>query len=323
MPSAIVNRSTRYKAATEKSDKLAFNASGPARELPFETYHGVASKAEATPEPGKYDPKVTEHGKGLTADADSLSTHNANAKKGTAAFMVTSPGHGNDLATKQMPSTWGTISKDTDPGAYNPNVNREIEHDAKKTFQTRGKKGEATFGGTNKRELKLSNSPTHPPKAGFHGDVEDTPGAGTYNPLMTETGHEYDMWVESGSEKMKSASFATKTQRPTPVLPSWKNPGPAEYQPNPLAVEPEVGNKMSKVGRKSKYTGDHIDGGAEDSTTTSIIGPGSYNPIRNKSGEMDTIELQMAEQLDIGFGTNASVTSSSFRTMFMQWLGIQ
>jgi hypothetical protein len=44
--------------------------------------------------------------------------------------------------------------------------------------------------------------------------------------------------------------------------------------------------------------------------------------MRLKSGGMDTIELTVMEQGEFGFGTNASVTSGSFRTMFMQWLGI-
>ncbi|KOO53554.1 hypothetical protein Ctob_015746 [Chrysochromulina tobinii] len=78
---------------------------------------------------------------------------------------------------------------------------------------------------------------------------------------------------------------------------------------------------MSKVGRASRYTSDEIDGGAEDSQT-GLIGPGAYTPMRLKSGGMDTIELTVMEQGEFGFGTNASVTSGSFRTMFMQWLGI-
>jgi len=319
---STVDRGTRYKKAVDKSDSLAFGASGPQRELPFESHHGVASKAEATPEPGKYDPRVTEKGDGLTADAATLGTHNANAKKGTALFNVTSVAH-DSVSTKQTASGWGSVGMMTDPGSYNPNHNREIEHQSKKTFQTRSKKGEGGFGGTYKRESRMSNAATYPPKAGFHGDVEDTPGAGTYQPLMTEDGHEYDMWVESGSEKMKSASFATTTKRPEPALPNWKNPAGADYRPNPeKALDPEIGNRMSKVGRQSKYVADQLDGAGDDAQTSALIGPGAYHPIRNNQGAMDTIELQMAEQVDMGFGTNASVTSGSFRTMFMSWLGL-
>jgi hypothetical protein len=60
---------------------------------------------KVTPGPGAYDPKVTEHGNLLVANADSLSTHNANAKRGTAGFMVSSPASAADLTTKQQPSS--------------------------------------------------------------------------------------------------------------------------------------------------------------------------------------------------------------------------
>ena len=323
--SKVVNRSSRYKKTVERSDQLAFNSSGPSRELPFETHHGVASKAEATPEPGKYDPKVTEHGNLLVANADSLSTHNANAKKGTAGFMVSSPASAADLTTKQQPSSWQPVAMMTDPTLYNPTIGREIDFDAKKTSNVKAKKGEGTFGGTRERKLRLTNSATIPPKdemGKYLVDSEPTPGPGTYTPLMTETGFEHDMHIMNGHEKMKSASFASTTKRPEPALPNWKNPSPAEYYPKPAAsIEPQQGNMMSKVGRASRYTSDEIDGGAEDSQT-GLVGPGAYTPMRLKSGGMDTIELTVMEQGEFGFGTNASVTSGSFRTMFMQWLGI-
>ena len=42
------------------------------------------------PGPGTYDPRVTEHGKSLGADAATISTFNSSAKKGTVAFNVQS-----------------------------------------------------------------------------------------------------------------------------------------------------------------------------------------------------------------------------------------
>jgi len=321
--SKVVNRSSRYKPAVEgKSDKLAFNYSGPARELPFESHHGVASKAEATPEPGHYEPKVTEKGRRLGPDAATLETHNASAKKGTAQFHVTSPGQDNTISTKEVPTGWATPGMMTDPGAYNPNHNREINHQAKTTFQVSSKAGKGSFGAMRKRDSRLSNQATYTPQAGFTGDVEDTPAPSAYSPLQTENGREFDMWVQNGTEKMKSASFATKTKRLSPVLPSAKNPGPSDYHVSFAAIEAELGDTISKVGRDSKYTADHIDGGGEDCTTEPHVGPGSYTPILNKSGESDTMEHKLDVACTTGFGTDASMTSNSFRTMFVQWLGL-
>ena len=312
-----VDRSNRYKPAVDRSEKLAFNASGTSRELPFEAHHGVASKAEATPEPGKYDPRVTEKGKGLTADAETLGTFNKSAKEGKAQFNVTSPAQTSDTTTKQVAASWQNPGLLTDPGAYNPNVNREIDHQSKKTFQTRGKKGDAAFGGTHARTTKLSNQATHTPKAGFDSNgVEETPGAGAYSPVITETGREHDMWNLNGTEKMKSASFATKTQRPGNALPNYKNPGPGEYKPRYKAVEPEKGNKMSKVSRSARYTADNLDGGGEDCTTGAFVGPGSYSPQQLFGGDSDSISRKNDIAVATGFGTNASFTSGSIRTRF-------
>ena len=103
---------------------------------------------------------------------------------------------------------------------------------------------------------------------------------------------------------------------------SNKNPGPGEYQIQFSAVEPTGGNMMSGVGRDSKYTADHIDGGGEDCTTDAHVGPGSYTPQLTKSGDSDNIEHKLVVNMNTGFGTDASVTSNSFRTMFTQWLGL-
>ena len=151
---------------------------------------------------------------------------------------------------------------------------------------------------------------------GFTHGFEETPGAGTYAPICTENGREFDMWNLNGTEKMKSASFATKTQRPSPVLPNHKNPGPGEYKIRHKALEPEKGNKMSKVSRSSRYTADHIDGGGEDCTTGAFVGPGSYSPQLYFGGDADSVAKRNEVAMATGFGTNASFTSGSIRTNF-------
>ena len=49
----------------------------------------------------------------------------------------------------------------TDPGAYNPNHNREINHSAKITFHVSSKAGKSGFGGTHKRLVHVRQCGRH------------------------------------------------------------------------------------------------------------------------------------------------------------------
>jgi len=177
------------------------------------------------PGPGAYDPRVTEKGGGLEINSISLETFNTSAKKGTVAFGVQSKAR-MQHEMGNVPSAWTGNSSMTDPGAYDPNHNREIAHHAKKTFQKSSAAGQGGFGGKGQRNLKLSNGPTHQPAAaksdGFLIDQEATPAAGAYTPLLTETGGEANMNVMNAGEKMKSAAFASTSNRPptTPRRPA-------------------------------------------------------------------------------------------------------
>ena len=308
---AIVDRSQRYKKSLEsKSEPLAFESSGPQRVLPFEAHRGVASKAEATPEPGKYDPRVTEKGGSLAINAISSETFNASAKKGTVAFGVQSKAR-MQHETGNVPSAWAGNSSMTDPGAYDPNHNREIAHHAKKTFQKSSAAGQGAFGGKGQRNLKLSNGLTHQPASakndGFLIDQEATPGADAYTPLVTETGGEANMNVMNAGEKMKSAAFASTSKRPTLALPNRNVPGPGAYENiNPDSIQANLETKPTfLVGRDVKYTGDFIDGGGEDCTTDVHIGPGTYTAVRNKSGNHDTILAKADAEADLGRGSHS------------------
>ena len=78
-----------------------------------------------------------------------------------------------------------------------------------------------------------------------------TPGAGTYDPTLTETGREANMNVMSDGEKMKSSSFASNSaQRGKFALPQAGNPGAGTYSPEFTAVEVRAHpGSISKTGR--------------------------------------------------------------------------
>ncbi|KOO24967.1 hypothetical protein Ctob_002444, partial [Chrysochromulina tobinii] len=88
---------------------------------------------KVTPGPGAYDPKVTEKGDGLEANAYTTESHNVSAQKGTASFGIKSEARESFEPGKTVASGWA-VPGTFDSGIYNPNVNREIAHDAKKSF---------------------------------------------------------------------------------------------------------------------------------------------------------------------------------------------
>jgi len=317
--SKAIDRSKMSKS----TQPLGFAATGTANEMPWESHHGVASAAEATPAPIAYDPLVTEKGMGLAVDAPFKETFNAKMKEGKGAFAVeeaTRQSTADKLKGLEVVSGWGPNGQLTDPGSYNPNSgsigqHTEIVNQAKATFQTSNQAGKGGFGGTEPRELKLANTPTHPPVKGYHSDIEDTPGPAAYNPQVTETGRESDMHRLHGVETMKSAVFASTTDRTKGMaLPQADVPGPGTYNPNFASIEPDEHNNISKVGRDAKYTGDHIDGTGDDCTTGSEVGPGTYDPLVRIDGEKATIERKVLTKAEAGW--DASFMSDSFRTMF-------
>ena len=316
---SLIDRGKKYKIENKDGDKLAFNATGPQRELPFEARYGVASKkiTNTKTAPGQYDPKVTEKGDGLAANAHTTESHNVSAKKGTAAFGVKVEARQSFEPGKVQPAGWA-VPGTFDSGIYNPNVNREIAHDAKQSFQKSNQGGKGSFGNVSKRDLRLEalQNTTKPLRAGMLVQGDETPAGAAYNPLQNETGTEYSMAVMSSGEKMQSAAFKSTTTRPGMAAPNAKiNPAPNAYDVK-FETQDFGGNKgkMSKFGRGTKFTSDHLDGTGDDCTTGALIGPGSYTPYRNKSGDYDTILIKADVEVITGVGTNAVFTSGSLRS---------
>jgi hypothetical protein len=299
----VSKQSKAAAASTPGAGALGFGSKYSQRELPHEEFHGKASEAEATPGPGQYEPRVTELGSGLTSDAATKESFNTQAKLGKQQFMSQST-----RAADTSPDKTGSSSGDLN--AYNPNVNREIAYDAKRTFQTGAKVGKANFGGTEKRTLLMSNQVTKIPSQGWTGSIEDTPGPAAYDSLVDEKGREHSMHKQSGAEKMKSSSFAsTSAQRGKFALPQQSNPGAGAYSPAYSAMMPEVGNLVSKTGRDHHFPSDNLDGVGNDSSTQPHVGPGSYNSHLAKTISYD-LELLHGEL------PHASFISESFRTIY-------
>jgi len=300
-------------SATPGKDALGFGAKYQQRELPHESKPNKGpAVGEPTPGPGSYDPRVTEHGGGLTADASTKECFNTGAKAGKAQFGTTSASRGTDIVTDKnnvtAASGWQTPGMG-DMNLYDPNVNRELNYDAKKTFHTAAKAGKSGFGGTEKRNVLLSNTPTKVPTQGWTGPIEDTPGPAAYDIKVTEVGKEFDMSVRDGAETMKSSSFASTMQRPGIVLKNAAVPGPGAYTPDFNSTDPVLGSTVSKTGRDHHFTSDNLDGGAEDAVTAAHVGPGSYNNHYHNT----ILQGQDKAKMEL---LSASIMSDTFRTIY-------
>jgi len=276
-------------------------------------------KREGLPGPGAYDPRVTEHGSSLSVESLSKDTFNTSAKAGKIQFGVNDDARGVQIATDKnnltVASGWQTPGMG-DANLYNPNHNREVGHEAKKTFRTQSKAGKAGFAGSEKRTLLLSNVKTKTPTQGWTGPIEDTPGPVAYVPKVDEYGREQDMHTMSEGEKMKSAAFASATIRPGPEMNNKFVPGPGSYEPNDTLTTNSLPganmqrNTISKTGRDHKFVSDNLDGVGNDSSTAAHVGPGSYNSHVHNSMAQSQDKVKDAQLLD------ASFMSDTFRTIY-------
>ena len=252
-------------------------------------------RKEVMPGPGTYSPVKM----GTTAEA----------LAGSSAFKSKM-----DRAAA-LPST-AVLNQVGDPGAYeDPKAHISIAATSKNTARKASKDGKAGFGGTEKRELLMSNMTTKPPTAGWTGPVEDTPGPAAYESQVDEKGREQNMYTMSSGEKMKSASFASKMKRPGVALSTAYVPGPGAYTPNDkITIEHLPGanpmsNTISKTGRDHHFVSDNLDGTGDDSSTLAHVGPGSYNShLHLTIGDM---QEKILDHLP-----SASFMSDTFRTVY-------
>ena len=225
-----------------------FGSRQPARELPYQ-------KEQADmPGPGAYDSKMERNQEG----------HASAFKSGMQRLQVE--------------------EQTGDPGAYDPNNNRDLAHMAASSFGRSNKAGSGAFGASSARDMKL--------------DImgEDTPGPGSYKgkQQMSDVTH-----MPSASFRSSSAQRAKGKQHETP--------GAGSYDPKLDSVEPAAAN--SGAGMRSKaqrFT-------AERTTTDGGVGPGAYDPHFLPGGGRSTTAGTVADKVTLG--TSAAFRSDTVREM--------
>ena len=171
-----------------------------------------------------------------------------------------------------------------DPGAYDPNANREISATAQASFGRSNRAGSGGFGASSAREMKL--------------DImgEDTPGPGTYRAKK-------DM---SDATHMPSAAFRSSSAQRGKSK-STETPGAGSYDPKLNAVEPGLANGGAGMkSRGQRFT-------TEKSTTDMGVGPGSYSHEQLNDGHRASIRGRTLDS--INGGMSASFRSDTVRRM--------
>jgi len=225
-----------------------FGSRQPARELPYQ-------KEQADmPGPGAYDNK---HG-------DRVDGHASAFKSGSQRLQV-------EEATG-------------DPGAYDPNANRDLAASAANSFGRSNRAGSGAFGASSARDMKL--------------DImgEDTPGPGSYRSKkdMSETPH------------MPSAAFRSSSAQRAKTR-AQETPGAGAYQPNMNSVEPGAANGAHAMRAKGHRFQ------SERTMTEAGVGPGSYDPHDLHSGSRSTIAGGIVDKVNLG--ASASFRSDTVRQM--------
>ena len=225
-----------------------FGSRQPARELPYQ-------KEQADmPGPGAYDAKMKQNEEG----------HASAFKSGAQRLQVE--------------------EQTGDPGAYDPNANRDLAHAAASSFGRSNRAGSGAFGASSARDMKL--------------DImgEDTPGPGSYRSRkeMSESSH------------MPSAAFRSSSAQRAKGK-SADTPGAGSYDPRMAAVEPASAN--SGAGMRSKaqrFT-------TEKQSTDGGVGPGAYDPHFLPGGARSTTAGTVADRVTLG--TSAAFRSDTVREM--------
>ena len=213
---------------------VGFGSRFAAHELPHESHAAIMG---ATPGPGAYEPRVTEHGNSREMDG---------ASGAMSAFAA------GEIAKENKWDPKG------DPGAYNPFEGRGMGDIAKTACSSAASAGKASFGATTMRELRF------PPEMGRTGLTEVTPGPAAYKGSLS---HRFIRSINAFRSKVP--------QRGQFSLPSATNPGPGSYDANFDAIEPTMpgANGISQVGRASRFVADRF----LEAASGPEVGPGSYD----------------------------------------------
>ena len=308
----VADKSSMYKATHKHAGKLGFNASGVSHMLPHE--HNIKFNENlSSVGPGQYDPYTF-----AEMAATSRASYSLPAQHGKGNFGSNGP-------ARAPVGMLRTPVKDAgDPGAYNPNENRGVAATARSFFGKSNLAGMGGFGTRSKREMRLEGAAPTSGGSSTGWKAEPTPGPAAYNPLLTEVGREFEMSVRNGVETMKSAVFASKSERTADnSLPSRDNPGPGAYDiKDALTISHLPGanpdsNIVSSVGRDSRFSADQV--GRQEHVTPPGVGPGLYDPKVTNDGGLATIESKADFQASLGW--TASFLSNHIRQMWLGFVG--
>jgi hypothetical protein len=129
---------------------------------------------------------------------------------------------------------------------------------------------------------------------------------------MASTAADYD--AAGGAFRSESP------QRPRKLLPS-ASPGVGAYDPNMTSVEPHIqsGGILMGTGHEARFPSDSLGGSGRE--TGPGVGPGSYDPERQKDGERATIAMSVADRANQGWSW--SVISDNVRTWITDFFTVE
>jgi len=287
------------RAIASKEAGFGVGASARPLDLSF-----VREKKEA-PGPGAY------FGHRLPTDlavraAAAFSTFNASARAGMGAF-------GSMTARECRSDGRNMLATDAgDPGAYDPRVMKsgdghEVIQQAAASFHLASRAGFAGFGAQTARVMRQ--------------DImgAGNPGPSEYTPTVDQFGRQRPMGHEANRCRASSALRATSEQRPM-LLPS-ASPGVGAYDPNMTSVEPHIqsGGILMGTGHEARFPSDSLGGSGRE--TGPGVGPGSYDPERQKDGERATIAMSVADRANQGWSW--SVISDNVRTWITDFFTVE
>ena len=242
-----------------------------------------AMRQTGTPGPGAYTPArpAAVHGGASSSGKSSSST------AGTAAFASKSKRGFNNTKYDDV---------NGDPGAYDPDVLKNLAVTSKKSASKNYRAGSGSFGTLQQRKIAI--------------DImgEATPGPGAYNgDSMMRSGKKAALAAMDTGERMPSSSFKSKSAK-TYKYPNEGVPGAGAYTPQWTAIEKAPRNPAN--GLKAK--GNRFSGADSwERAQATEPGPGAYEVEYLRSGAKSSLASQALDKAassgmgrDIAFGTD-------------------
>ena len=268
--------SKRVKSMTKLSRHAGFGGRSTARDLPHER---MAKAAQDIPAPGQYEAR--------SSVKDAYNSQHA------SVFLSATKRSVGGLAP-------GFKSEVQDPGQYDPNRQREMAYDAKRTFARSASSGTMAFAGsTTARKMPIEIM-------GGEGRDGQTPDPGQYTDAKKG--------MADAASKMKSAVFHSGSQqRVNPIARDENSKPPVGlYHPDDsLTVQQPPNAAQSMQSKSARFNKSMLFD--RSYTTSDELGPGAYKVLSHSNGSRSTVAGSVAGQKALG--RNASFRSESVRDL--------